>query len=274
MDSVFEFDDYKAFLKATEKSRAHFERGFRSRLAEALGCQNAYISNILNKESHFSLEQSLKICMFLKLSITERKFFLALVEHARAGTQELRAHFNAEISAMRTKHLALKDRVGTAFTISTEAQSIYYSHWSYAAIHMLTTLPGHRDVNDVAEALRLPIETVRSSLLFLSSVGLVKEQRGRLLPGPSHIHLGRDSHQIRQHHTNWRLAAIESLVHVGEADVHYSTVSTLSAADAEKLKARFAREIENYVQTVRASPEEALYGFNLDFYSLIKGSAS
>lgn len=270
MESVFEFDDYKSFLSATESSRAHFERGFRSRLAEALGCQNAYISTVLNKEAHFSLEQGLKICVFLGLAGDERKFFLALVEHARAGTPELRAHFADEISSLRKKHLTLKDRVGAAFAISAEAQSIYYSHWSYAAIHMLTTLPHKRDGNDIAEALRLPIETVRSALLFLNSVGLVIEKNGRLLPGPSHIHLGRDSHQIRQHHTNWRLAAIESLVQVDESDIHYSTVSTLSATDAEKLKTRFAREIENYVEIVRASPEQTLYGFNLDFYSLIK----
>lgn len=269
MKSVFEFDDYKSYLTAAADSRQHFERGFRSRLAEALGCQNAYVSNVLNKDAHFSLEQAFKIGLFLGLTGDERKFFLTLIEHARAGTSELRAHFAIEISDLRAKHLNLKDRVGEAFEISAEAQSIYYSHWSYAAIHMLTTLPDLRDVSQIAEALRLPLEAVRAALLFLNSVGLVVENKGRLTPGPSQIHLGRDSHQLRQHHTNWRLAAIESFAHVKESDVHYSTVSTMSAADAEKLKARFAREIENYVQTVRPSKEETLYGFNLDFYSLL-----
>jgi hypothetical protein len=151
-----------------------------------------------------------------------------------------------------------------------EAQSIYYSHWTYAAVHMLTTLPGHQDPSDISDTLRIPIETVRSILIFLTSVGLVQEKNGRLVAGPSQVHLGKDSHQILQHHTNWRLAAIESLVQVANNDIHYSTVSTLSLSDAEKLKARFAKEIEKYVQTVRASPEETLYGFNLDFYSLIK----
>lgn len=270
MESVFEFDNYKTFLLATEHSRSGLERGFRTRLAEALGCQNAYVSNVLNKEAHFSLEQGLKICGFLSLSSEERKFFLTLIEHARAGTAELRAHFGQELAALRNKRLNLKDRVGVAFALSAEAQSTYYSHWMYAAIHMLTTLPDRCDLNGIAKALRLPVETVRNALLFLSSVGLVQEKSGILQAGPSQVHLSKDSHQIRQHHTNWRLAAIESLVQVAENDIHYSTVSTMSLADAEKLKARFANEIENYVQTVRPSREETLYGFNLDFYSLIK----
>lgn len=270
MESVFDFDSYKAYLLAIEQGRASFERGFRTRLAEALGCQNAYVSNVLNKDAHFSLEQGLKICGFLSLSNEERKFFLTLIEHARAGTAELQAHFSDELSALRTKRLNLKDRVGVALTLSPEAQSTYYSHWTYAAIHMLITLPDHYDLYGIAKTLRLPVETVRHTLLFLSSVGLVQEKSGRLSVGSSQVHLSKDSHQIRQHHTNWRLAAIESLVQVAENDIHYSTVSTLSLADAEKLKARFANEIESYVQTVRASPEETLYGFNLDFYSLIK----
>jgi uncharacterized protein (TIGR02147 family) len=270
MDSVFEFDSYKEFLLAVEHNRAALERGFRTRLAESLGCQNAYVSNVLNKDAHFSLEQGLKICGFLALAGDERKFLLTLIEHARAGTPELRAHFAEELSAMRTKRLNLKDRVGAAFSLSAEAQSVYYSHWTYAAIHMLTTLPDRRDLNGIADALRLPVETVRHALLFLTSVGLVQEKGGRLTAGQSQVHLGRESHQILQHHTNWRLAAIESLMQVAVNDVHYSTVSTLSAADAEKLKARFAKEIEHYVKTVRASPEETLYGFNLDFYSLTK----
>lgn len=270
MESVFEFDSYKKFLQAVEHSRTHLERGFRSRLAEALGCQNAYVSNVLNNQAHFSLEQGFKICGFLSLTGDERKFFLTLIEFERAGTSELRAHFEDELTTLRTKRLNLKDRVGAALTLSADAQSIYYSHWTYAAVHMLTSLPGYHNLNDIASALRLPVETVRHTLLFLNSVGLVKEKGGRISVGTSQVHLSKDSHQILQHHTNWRLAAIESLVQLSENDIHYSTVSTLSKADAEKLKARFAKEIEKYVQTVKASPEEALYGFNLDFYSLVK----
>lgn len=273
MKYIFEFDDYKAYLREVEAQRASLERGFRTRLAEVLGCRNAYVSHVLNQGADFSLEQGLKIGTFLNLSASERKFFLLLIELGRAGTEELKAHFKAEIAEMRAKHLNLSERVGEATTLSVEAQSTYYSHWIYAAIHMLTTLSSQRDVSTIASSLRLPIESVRSALVFLTSVGLVYEKGGKLYAGTAQVHLGKNSPQIRQHHTNWRLAAIDSLVHLHRNDVHYSTVSTLSLKDAGRLRAQFAEQIEKYVKTVKDSKEEAMYGFNLDFYSLTRENA-
>ncbi|MCC2680394.1 MAG: hypothetical protein K0R29_2970 [Pseudobdellovibrio sp.] len=107
-------------------------------------------------------------------------------------------------------------------------------------------------------------------LLFLLQSGIVKEERGKLLPGLTSVHLNRESPLIRQHHTNWRVAAIQSLVTNSKSDVHYSTVSTLSKADAEKLRAEMVSLIEKYVEVVKPSQEEVMYGFNLDFYNLVK----
>lgn len=53
-------------------------------------------------------------------------------------------------------------------------------------------------------------------------------------------------------------------------DVQYSTVSTLSKADAEKLGSEMLQLIEKYVETIKPSEEEVMYGFNIDFYNLIK----
>lgn len=75
---------------------------------------------------------------------------------------------------------------------------------------------------------------------------------------------------IRQHHINWRIAAIQSLISSNASDIHYSTVSTLSKADVEKLRGEMVQLIERYVETVKPSAEEVMYGFNLDFYSLVK----
>jgi hypothetical protein len=84
------------------------------------------------------------------------------------------------------------------------------------------------------------------------------------------VHLNRDSPLIRQHHTNWRMSAIQSLMNDNKEDLHYSTVSTLSRSDAEKLRADMTSLIENYVAVVKPSKEEVMYGFNLDFFCLNK----
>ena len=89
MVNIFDYTDYKAFIKATEEERASLQRGFRSRLAETLECQNAYISQILNTHANFSLEQALKVTTFLQLKENETRYFMLLVDQARAATPAL-----------------------------------------------------------------------------------------------------------------------------------------------------------------------------------------
>jgi uncharacterized protein (TIGR02147 family) len=270
MKAVFEFEDYKDFLLSVERQRASVQKGFRSKLANAAGCQSAYVSHVLNGAAHFSLEQGIALAVFLELSELERKFFLTLIELARAGSEELRAYFRKQLEPLRESHLNLKSRVRDVQAVPPEAQAKFYSHWMYGAMHLMPALREFRDVQAMARALRIPQDAVRDAVLFLISCGLIEEKNGQLRPGPTQLHLAKDSPYIRQHHTNWRLSAIESLLHMERSDIHYSTISTLSHADAEKIKLRCVEVIEDYVKTVRESPEQTMFGFNLDFYSMIK----
>ncbi len=270
MISVFEYFDYKVYLEALESQRAQFQKGFRSRLSEALECQNAYVSQILNTHANFSLEQGLKVATFLKLGENEVRYFMLLIEFARASTRELKEFFKSDLALLREKHLNIRERVPQAKTLSFENQSIYYSSWVYPSIHILTTIPGFGTVSKLANTLKISDEFVKQVVLFLISTDLIIERSGELKPGSTQIHLGKDSSFIRQHHSNWRVAAIQSLNADYEKDIHYSTVSSLSFQDAEKLKSKLVKVIQEYVEVVEPSKEETLYNFNLDFYSLIK----
>lgn len=268
--TVFEFNDYKRFLEATEEHRRLAERGFRRRLAEAIGCQSGYVSQVLNSEAHFSLEQGLRVASFIGLEGKSKKYFLLLIEKARAGTRELREHFELELRTLREEHLNIKERVSGARILSEIEQTVYYSSWHYLAIHMLSTLQGFNEPSAIAEALRLPGDVVNKAILFLLQVGILEQHGGKLRAGVAQVHLNKESPLIRQHHTNWRLAAIQSLNFEKQTDVHYSTVSTLSKEDAEKLRADIVKLIEHYVSTVQPSKEETMVGFNVDFYSMIR----
>jgi uncharacterized protein (TIGR02147 family) len=270
MKLVFEFSDYKRFLGHTEEARKSYERGFRSKLANFIGCQNGYISHVLNGQAHFSLEQALLIAKFLELTSSEQKYFLLLVEVARAGTTELQQYFATELKVLREAHLNIKERVGDSQILTDKNQSIYYSSWHYLAVHVLVSLGNYDEAKTISDALKIPDELVSKILLFLIQNNIVIETKGKLKPGLTQVHLNRESPLIRQHHTNWRIAAIQSIVNDTKTDIHYSTVSTLSYADAENLRGEMVSLIEKYVSVIAASKEETMYGFNLDFYNLIK----
>ena len=270
MKNIFEFSSYKAYLEAIETHRKAYERGFRSKLADFLGCKSGYISHVLNGDAEFSLEQTFKIAKFLNLKPKEKKYLLLLVEFARAGDHELKAHFENELRILKEEYLNIKDHVGDAHVLDETNQSIYYSSWHYLAVHVLSSLPEHNDAKSISNALKIPEDVVGRVLLFLINSKIITDVKGKLKPGLTQVHLNRESPLIRQHHTNWRIAAIQSLMNDHKTDLHYSTVSTLSEKDAVSLKTDMLKLIEHYVATVQPSTEEVLFGFNLDFYSLIK----
>ena len=268
--NVFDFSDYKVYLAYLEKEKSFFSRGFRSRLAEEMGCNNGFISQVLNTHANFSIEQSLTISRYFKLTPDEERFFLLLVEQARAGTKILREHYQALLDELKDKYLNIKGRVKKQTALLPEAQAIYYSHWYYAAIHMLVTVPKFRTVRDVAKALGLNEALVRRVMAFLLSCELLIEKNGSFVTGPSYLHLDRESPNISKHHSNWRMVAIQSLEREDKNDIHYSTVSTLSSKDVDDLRLRFVEVIQNYVQTVSESKEETMFCFNLDFFKMIE----
>lgn len=49
-------------------------------------------------------------------------------------------------------------------------------------------------------------------------------------------------------------------------NLHYSSVSSLSAADALKIKALLTQAIGDSVQIIKDSPEEQLVGINIDLF--------
>ena len=61
--NVYSYDEYRDFLI----NRLDERRGLRKELAEHLGCQNGYVSQVLQRLSDFSLEQGMKVCSFLQI---------------------------------------------------------------------------------------------------------------------------------------------------------------------------------------------------------------
>ena len=269
MKSIFEFDDYKAYLIAVEASKTIVRKGFRSQLAQEIGTQSAFISQVLNDDANFGLEQGLKIAKFLHLNIHEQQHFLLMIEFERAGSAELKNHFLDHLTNSRERHLHIQSRVA-AKTVSLETQAIYYSEWYYAAIHVLVTIPQIRTIEKIAAALGIAETVARKAVHFLLTADLLQEESGQFFPTNTQLHLSHDSPLASRSHSNWRLAAMQSLTQAQAKSLHYSTVSSLSRADVEILRRKFLQQIEEYVKTVAKSPEEELFCFNLDFFSLTK----
>jgi hypothetical protein len=169
--TVFDFSEYKGYLKSHLGGKSH-RRGVKSALAHAIPCQPTYVSQVLNGEVHFSLEQATSINRFFGHTEEESHFFLLLLMKDRAGNAELKTYFGRQIENVLEQRLNLTSRLGTKNDLDENEKSIFYSSWHYAAIHMALTVPALRTKEALAHHFRLPLAKITRTLDFLISVGL------------------------------------------------------------------------------------------------------
>jgi uncharacterized protein (TIGR02147 family) len=265
--SPFSYLDYRKYLE-NRLPVSGKERGIRSRLAEALSCQTAFISRVLHGEAHFSLEHGVVINRFLKHTDAEGEFFLLLVQLARAGSEELRKFFEKQIAGILEKRQHIAERIQVKNDLSHEDQMRYYSTWYYAAIHVLITVPEFQTIEALTNYLRLPRSQIEAALEFLTSTGLVTRDGNSFRAGTTRIHIGKNSPMISKHHTNWRMRAIDAIDRFSRDDLFYSGPVSISHADAEKIHAKYLKFIEEIEAIVKPSKEEGVYCLGLDFYKL------
>ncbi len=261
--AIFQYSDYKTYLRDLSAAR----RGFRSRMAEAASCQNAFISQVLNGKRELSLEQAEATGRYLGHRPNEQKYFLLLVEYSRAGTESLRSFFSKQLQEVRDREFVLKDRIKSEKKLTNTEQSIYFSCWYFAAIHISISTSSAHTKTALAEQLKLPMKTVSEALAFLQSIGLIQDHKGHYSPTIKSLHLGTDSPFLKLHHVNWRLQAIEA-INDGSEDLHYSSVISLSRQDALKVKRLLVQTIEQVKSEVRGTVPEQPLCFNLDFFEI------
>lgn len=262
---LFEHRDYKVFLNDLSKVR---RRGFKKSLAEAGRCQTAYVTHVLGGNAHFTLEQAEGISRFLGHSKLEARYFLMLVEHARAATPELRSALAELLDEYRERFYSLKERVGIKESLSREDQMTYYSSWIYAAIHVMTSIPKLQTREAIARLLRIPAARVNQSIDFLLRAGLIEDRNGRLHMSARQIHLEKESPLISKHHANWRMQAIRSLEAEAPNDVHYSSVFTLTRDAAERVRAILTQAISDSVAVIKDAKEERACAMTIDFFEV------
>lgn len=265
---IFDHLDYKKYLHERIEAAPYRGRGLKLQMAKAIGVHTAYISQVLNKGPHFNLEQAMKVNQFWGHSKQEARFFCLLINLARAGTHELRQFIQEEINEVLEKRKNLKERLDIKDSLDESNQNIYYSSWSYAAIHILTSIPSFQSVESIVERLRLPRERVQENLKFLVDTGLVLQKGARFMIGTTRIHLSADSLQIQRHHSNWRSQAVISLDRSSAEDLHYSSVISLSKQDRPRVKEILIKAIEECRAIIRESPEEDLHVITLDSFTL------
>lgn len=266
--SIYEYRDYKRFITDWIEQSPHKGRGLRKHLAQAIGCQTAFITHVLAGDYNFSLEQAESCARWMGLSEGDSEFLLLLVMHQRAGSKALEKIFQKQISQKREQNTVLKKRVEISETLSLEDQATYYSSWHYAALHMALLNPQLQSIDSLQKYFQLPTAQLHSTLEFLQSRGFIKLEKGVFKVLKPVLHLELASPLIRQYHTQWRLKAVEALGRKDLENLHYSGVISLSQEDYEWVREKLSQLLKEVVERLKVSPDEKLACLNFDWFQV------
>lgn len=267
---VYEFESYKEYLHAWLEAQPKAGHGFRRRMAEAIGTQTGFITQVLGGTAHFSPEQALALADLLGHSNEELQFFLLLLQKERAGTPAYRRHVEGQMNKMREERQTLAKRLKVKSFPSEVDQSLYFSSWIYACVHvMVTCVRFQNSRQEIAEALRLPVAQISAVLEFLIRTGLVRETANGFEVGEARVHLGTESPYLRRHHANWNLLALQKILSEAlDRDLQYSSVISLSSEDVPRVREIFTRAIEEAKAIVRESNGEKIYASTVNLFEI------
>jgi uncharacterized protein (TIGR02147 family) len=266
--SIFESHDYKKFLLGWIERAPHQGRGLRKQLADAIACQTPFITHVLGGDYHLSLEQAEATGRWLGLNIAETEFFLLLVMKQRAGTKALEAVILKQIAERRANETVLKKRLNIKDKMSAEDQMIYYSNWHYAALHMACLIPELQTVAALEKHFRLDLPQIMNALEFLTEHKMIEEHRSRYRVLRPVLHLEKESALMAQHHTQWRLKAVETFLSKKNTDLFFSGVMSLSKDDYEWTRERLSQLLEEVVARLKDSKDETIACFNFDLFEI------
>jgi uncharacterized protein (TIGR02147 family) len=263
--NIFEHKEYKAVLELQIAANRN-QRGYKSALAEAAGCQLSFFSQALHSHVHLTPDHAAGLAAFWGFDHDERDYFLELVNFARAGSSHLKAILSKRLSEIRERHENLAKRYKKEQTVRPEDQALYYSSWHLSAIHILLTIPEFRSVQQIAKRLGLPPVMIQESLDQMAKMGLAVKTGSSWHPGQTDIHLARDSVLTSMNHSNWRNRAVLDSYQRESGGMHYTAVHSLTRSDYEKIKEVTLKFLDQTRAVVRPSKEEELACLTLDWF--------
>lgn len=263
--NIFEFDDYRDFLRA-KIGEAQQARGYKSALADAAGCQRSAFSQVLGGKMHLSRDHAADLARFLGLDPDEEEYFVLLLDLARAQSKRLTAITRRRLAELKSKRLHRGSVLAEPTIQEVSQQTLYYSSWYWGAVHILTTIPAYQSAAAIAKRIELPLLVVQEALAALQRMGLVQKTGEKWRATKQSIHLPVDSPLNEINHSHWRLRAIQDVQKKNVDSMHYSLVCSMSKADAERLRELLLEQIRKERDLIGPSKEEEVYCLTHDFF--------
>ena len=266
---IYDYSDYKKFVKDWVKQQAKSGRGQWSRFARHLQLSNVQISQIFQGDRNLSNEQSYFLAKLLELTPAETKYFQLMLQYQLASNHNYKSHLAEEMKINKQEAKELINRLPQDDVLDEETKTRFYSDWVYSGIRLLCDIKEINNAEQIANILELEADSVRSKLAFLIEKNLVLRTENGLEVGPKRIHLDKDSPLAKYIHMNWRLKSLQDLSNNQSSDGMRITVPcTSSLSDFEELKQNLRSCLNDFYKKLPESKSESLQCLCIDLFPI------
>jgi len=267
---IWNYTDYKAFIKDTIASRENGGRGQLKKLSEYLGVHSTLISQVVNGIKDFSDEQSLKVAWFLQLTELEVDYFLAMVFYSKAGTADLKAYHLTKIMKFKEIGQSVSSRIGKTTELSEDDKIRFYSDWRYVSVWLATSIDELKDAQGISEHLKIPKNNVQDILEFLISKRLCKKTKKGISMDIMRIYVPADSAFVVNHHLNWRLKSLNFIQSPSKQELAFTSPLSISKKDFAKVRGLILKLIEDVSAIIAKTEPEIVACLNIDQFMVSK----
>lgn len=197
MNSIFNYTDYRVYIKSIFDYKKKLNPGFSHRLlARQLGLKApGHMLFVMQGKRNLTNDLAMRIAVWLKLGKKESDYLMVLVKYCHAKNADEKKNSFDELLRLR----------GSNRKVVKTNRYRFYEKWYYSAIRSALDVISFRDDYDMlASSLNPPITVsqAREAIRVLQEEGLIKTDRsGYLKPSEKLITTG----------DNWNSAAIENL---------------------------------------------------------------
>lgn len=266
--NIYDFEDYRVFLKTYLSSEANQASGARKKLLLDTGISSSLLTQILSEAKQLSPEQAYEVALHLNFSEKETDFFLLLVEISRAGSVKLKERLRIKLAQLRADSLKVSSRVSENLSLTEEEKALYYSNWIYSGIRNLIPTGQGKTIKDIATKLGLAENVVEKATQTLMDLGLLeKDDNGNFMYKRGYTHLDSNNPMIFRHHQNWRQKAIQQMDNYKEHHLHYTCPMALPLDVVKELRARLLEEIQHLSHSLKTTKRPNVsYCLNIDLF--------
>lgn len=264
--SIFDFNDYKTFVKDWIHAQPKKGRGILRRMSEELQISPTMLSHIFQGDKHLSIEVAHDISDFMGLGEDESDYFLLLVLYGKAGSHKLQERFKKKIKFEQKKANQIAQRMKADVELAENSKSVFYSSWIYSAVRNMTACPSFKDVDLIAAHLKVPRNVIQKTMDFLIQNHLCIIKDGKIDVGPQQTHINSDSPLVLKHHQNWRVQALSKMVDQNEKNLFFTSPMSMSRSTAEEIRPLILELIENVRKKIRPSPSEIVRCLAIDWF--------